>query len=114
MKQGYISHGSYDEKEKDEGRHVRAQTDLRSRVTMTRTFKHPLVAFREANGNLSQTEAAALVGITQAHWSRLETGEAHARPRIAQKIARLTGVAMESLLDLSDKDPVDRDGAQVE
>lgn len=72
---------------------------------MARVRKHPLVAFRQANDNMSQTEAASLVGITQAHWSRLETGRAHARPRVARRIANLTGVALESLLDFTDNDP---------
>lgn len=71
---------------------------------MARIRKHPLVAFRQANENMTQSAAAALVGITQAHWSRLETGRAHARPRIARRIANLTGVALESLLDFTDND----------
>jgi len=73
---------------------------------MARTRKHPLVAFREANDAMSQAEAAALVGITQAQWSRLENGRAHARPVIAQRIAQLTGMAMESLLNLTDNESV--------
>lgn len=71
---------------------------------MGRTRKHPLVAFREANDDLSQADAAALVGITQGHWSRLENGKAHARPRVAKKIAELTGVSLESLLNLGDNE----------
>lgn len=73
---------------------------------MARMRKHPLVAFREANDAMSQAEAAALVGITQAQWSRLENGRSHARPKIAARIAQLTGVAMESLLNLTDNESV--------
>lgn len=72
---------------------------------MTRERKHPLLAFREANGHLSQAEAAAQVGITQAHWSRLEAGKSHCRPRVAKRIAALTGVSLECLLGLSDNEP---------
>lgn len=73
---------------------------------MDRPHKHPLVAFREAN-KLSQTEAAQLVGVTQGLWSRLETGAGYVSPRVAKRIADLTGVALESLLNLGDdNDPV--------
>ena len=72
--------------------------------------KHPLVAFREANDHMTQAQAASLVGITQAHWSRLEAGLSHARPKIAQRIAKLTGVALESLLNLVDNDSVPNAG----
>ena len=70
---------------------------------MDRPRKHPLVAFREAN-DLSQVKAAELVGITQAHWSRLETGRSHARPRIARRISDLTGISLESLLNFTDNE----------
>lgn len=70
---------------------------------MTRTIKHPLKAFRDANA-LTQTDAAKLVGITQAHWSRMESGHAHARPRIARRIANLTGISIEALLDFRDNE----------
>lgn len=73
---------------------------------MARTHLHPLVAFRAANDDMSQAEAAALVGITQAQWSRLESGKAYARPRVAKRIAKLTGVSLESLLNLGDNDSV--------
>jgi transcriptional regulator with XRE-family HTH domain len=76
---------------------------------MARLHKRPLVAFREANG-LSQEAAADLVGITQAHWSRIETGKRHAAPRVARKIARVTGVALESLLNFSDNETVSHAG----
>lgn len=70
---------------------------------MAGTRKH-LVAFREANGNLSQEDAGKLVGITQAHWSRLENGKAYADPKLAQKIAGVTGAPMASLLNLGDNE----------
>jgi transcriptional regulator with XRE-family HTH domain len=72
---------------------------------MSRAHKHPLVAFREAN-DLSQTEAAALVGITQAMWSRLEKETAFASPSVAKRIADLTGMALERLLNFGDSDSV--------
>lgn len=71
---------------------------------MLKTRKHPLVAFREANGGLSQSEAAALVGITQSHWSRLENGLAFVKPRVAKRISELTGVSMSSLMNFGDND----------
>lgn len=70
---------------------------------MVAGFKHPLVAFREANGNLSQAQAAELVGITQAQWSRLESG-GFASPKIAKRIADLTGVDKNLLLNFDDND----------
>lgn len=45
-----------------------------------------------------------MVGITQGMWCRLENGAAHARPSVARRIADLTGVALESLLNFSDND----------
>ena len=68
---------------------------------MEAALKHPLVAFREANG-LSQAAAAARVGITQAMWSRLETRTAYVGPSVAKRIADLTGIALESLLNFGD------------
>jgi DNA-binding XRE family transcriptional regulator len=64
--------------------------------------KSPLTAYREANGDLTQAQAAARVGITQSAWSRIENGKCGARPKVAKKIARLTGVALESLLNFGD------------
>jgi len=59
-----------------------------------------LLAFREAQKPpLSQEDAAKLVGITQAHWSRLENGLVGASPRLARRIAEKTGVPAETLLD---------------
>lgn len=71
---------------------------------MVTTRKHPLLAFRHANNNMSQSEAAALVGITQEMWSRLERGTAYASPKVAKRIAELTGVALESLLNFGDNE----------
>lgn len=73
-------------------------------------IKHPLVAFREANG-LSQEQAAAKVRITQSMWSRLETGTGYVRPSVAKRIADLTGVALESLLNFDDNEPAPHEGA---
>lgn len=74
---------------------------------MALVTKHPLEAFRLAHG-LSQTEAAKMVGITQPMWSRLESGRFYARPSVAKRIADLTGVALESLLNFGDSEPGDR------
>lgn len=68
---------------------------------MASTFKHPLVAFREAN-RLSQSDAAALVGVTQGLWSRLETGDVFAGARVARRISKLTGVSIDRLMDFED------------
>lgn len=75
---------------------------------MALVTKHPLEAFREANGKLSQTEAAKLVGITQPAWSRLESGKFFASPALAKRISELTGIALESLLNFGDKESGDR------
>jgi transcriptional regulator with XRE-family HTH domain len=66
------------------------------------TPKHPLVAFREAHGNLSQQAAAEMVGITQSMWSLLESGKGFVRPAIAKRISELTGVSRDSLMNWSD------------
>lgn len=71
---------------------------------MSQGHKHPLKAFREANGQMSQEDAAALVGISQGMWSLLETGMKHASPRVARRIAQLTGVSEESLMDFGDNE----------
>ena len=73
--------------------------------------KHPMLAFREANG-LSQADAAKRVGITQEMWSRIETETTFASPRVAKRIADLTGMALERLLNFGDNDPAQqrRDG----
>lgn len=64
-----------------------------------------LLAFREGRTPpLSQTDAAALVGITQAHWSRLENGLVGASPKLARHIADVTGVPAETLLNWGDDD----------
>lgn len=69
-------------------------------------FKHPMKAFRESNGNMSQDAAAQLVGITQAMWSAVESGASFASPAVAKRISDLTGIKLELLLNLGDKDPV--------
>lgn len=74
---------------------------------MVTARKHPLLAFRHANDNMSQAQAAALVGITQEMWSRLERGTAYASPKVAKRIADLTGVALESLLNFGDNEPAE-------
>lgn len=68
---------------------------------MALTHKHPLLAFREANG-LTQDQAAELVGITQAMWSLLEARKVYASPAVAKRIAELTGIDRDSLLNWSD------------
>lgn len=73
---------------------------------MSIEWKSPLRAFRDAHDGMSQEAAAALVGITQAMWSRLESGKSHASPRVARRIERLTGVAADSLMDFGDNEPV--------
>lgn len=70
-------------------------------VHMVLIRKHPLLAFREANA-LSQQQAADLVKITQPMWSLLEAGKAFASPAVANRIAELTGIDRDSLLNWSD------------
>ena len=69
--------------------------------TLTREIYDSLLAFREAR-RLSQVQAAALVGISQAQWSRLESGLSGARPRIARHISKITGVPLETLLNFGE------------
>lgn len=72
---------------------------------MAHERKHPLLMFRESHDPmLSQVEAAKLVGIDQSMWSLLERGLAHCRPRVARRISRVTGCALELLLDFGDND----------
>lgn len=72
---------------------------------MARLLKHPLEAFRDGNGQMSQAEAAALVGITQEMWSRLERGTAYASPAVAKRISELTGIDRDLLMNFGDKEP---------
>jgi transcriptional regulator with XRE-family HTH domain len=58
---------------------------------MAKVLKHPLEAFRDGNGQMSQADAAQLVGITQEMWSRLERGTAYASPAVAKRISDVTG-----------------------
>lgn len=62
-----------------------------------------LLKFREDH-TLSQDDAAFLVGITQAHWSRLENGLVGASPRLARQIGDLIGVPAETLVNWGDDD----------
>ena len=71
---------------------------------MSHGHKHPLRAFRDANGQMSQEAAAALVGISQAMWSLLEKSKKHASPKLARRIAQLTGVSEETLMDFGDNE----------
>lgn len=64
------------------------------------TPKHPLRAFRDANG-LNQQQAASLVGISQSMWCLLERGRAFASPRVARRISDVTKIGMESLLNFT-------------
>ena len=68
---------------------------------MELTARHPLWVFREAH-KLSQAQAAEMVGITQAMWSGLERGERYASPPVAARIARLTGIDKDRLIDFGD------------
>lgn len=72
-----------------------------SMKTVRATRAYPtLAAWREAK-RLTQREAAAHVGITQAYWSMLENGHAAPRPELAKKLADETGVALETLLGIA-------------
>lgn len=73
---------------------------------MVHTRRRPLLVTFRASRAINQTEAGALVGITQSQWSLLENGRAFASPRVANRIAKLTGVTLESLLNLGDNDSV--------
>lgn len=63
-----------------------------------------LRAWRLARG-LSQIEAADLTGMTQAAWSRLESGARGAPPLTRVRIARQLGARVADLFDL-DEPPV--------
>lgn len=73
---------------------------------MARAFKHPMLAFREAN-KLSQAAAGELAKITQSQWSNLETRQSFASPEVASRIAELTGMDKDRLLNFGDSEPVD-------
>lgn len=60
------------------------------------TLKH----WRDARG-LNQREAAALLGITQSEYSKLETGRRTPRPRRLKAIVEVTGVPPEVLLGIA-------------
>jgi len=56
-----------------------------------------LRGFRLAHG-LSQREAAAQVGIHQTEWGRYEAGLRTPRSDVAERIVKLTGVSLASLV----------------
>jgi transcriptional regulator with XRE-family HTH domain len=58
-----------------------------------------LRAFRLAR-QLSQREAGELFHVTQVEWSRYERGLRRPRAKLAQKIAKVTGVPLETLLGI--------------
>lgn len=73
------------------------------RITKREEPPPSLLKFRE-DRELSQADAAALVGIDQSHWCRLENGETFAGPKLAKKLSELTGVSLETLLGIADDD----------
>lgn len=48
--------------------------------------------------NLSQRQAADLIPMAQASWSRLETSQSIPRPKLAQRISDVTGVPVSVLI----------------
>jgi len=56
-----------------------------------------LRGFRLAHG-LSQREAADLVGVHQTEWGRYEAGLRTPRSDVAERIVKLTGVSLASLV----------------
>lgn len=72
---------------------------------MATLTEHPLVEYRRRK-KLSQVEAAARVGVTQAFWSRLENGEAFASIPLARHIAKITKVDWLRLVNLGDDEKV--------
>jgi transcriptional regulator with XRE-family HTH domain len=56
-----------------------------------------LKAWRKAN-LLSQVDAAKRLGVTQAHWCRLENHERLPSRLLAKRLARATGLTMRQLL----------------
>jgi len=61
-----------------------------------RRFYRSLTEFRHAL-DLSQADAARLVGITQSQWSRVESGTTPPSLALAQRLADKTGVPLERL-----------------
>ena len=55
-----------------------------------------LKEWRAAHG-YSQSQAGALIGVTQAAYGRYEMGRAHPRPAILRRVMKLTGVPVEVL-----------------
>jgi transcriptional regulator with XRE-family HTH domain len=61
-----------------------------------------LAAYRDAL-DLSQAEAARLIGITQSKWSRIESGRTTPSLVLAQRLAARTGVPLERLAAVAAK-----------
>jgi transcriptional regulator with XRE-family HTH domain len=70
-----------------------------------------LAAWRD-DAELSQADAAELAGITQAHWSRLESGDSFCSPKLAQRVSKLTGVSLETLLGIADSESGENAGGR--
>ena len=74
---------------------------FRKQVIKAAATRYPtLEAWREA-ANLSQMEAAKLLGISQTYYGRLERGEQVAVREKARNIMAKTGVPVEVLVGLS-------------
>ena len=65
---------------------------------------HPLKAYRDAH-DLTQVEAAKQFRITQSFLSLIEAGKAFARPAVAQRIAKRTGIDWVVLMNVTDNVP---------
>lgn len=59
-----------------------------------------LKVWREAK-KLTQDEAAKILGIGQAYYSKLEQGKQHPRPALLKQITERTGVPIEELLGIA-------------
>jgi transcriptional regulator with XRE-family HTH domain len=73
--------------------------DRRSRLSRLSTRPRPypdLASWREAHG-LNQTAAAAMLGISQQQYSRLERGTHSTKGALAKRIMFVTGVPLEVL-----------------
>lgn len=69
------------------------------RQSKTRPYRS-LVEYRRAN-NLSQTEAAHKLGVSQSYWSKVELGMRCPRPALAARLMRETGVPLEVLMGIA-------------
>lgn len=69
-------------------------------MPLKRTRAYPnLRTWRAANG-LNQREAARKLGVSQAHYSRIESGAAPPHVRRAVVISERTGVPLETVLGI--------------